>query len=110
MKKLIFLLVYCFNVNINAQTIYSVDYEYQSEIKVFVVEYEYQADLLVYNVDYNYQVDGNSGLWFFTDKGYQADFKIFFVDQKYKSDLNIFFVDQKYKAKWRSNEKKYLLY
>ena len=61
-----------------SQTFYSVDYSYQSDIKVYVVDYEYQADLLVYKLKNKYEAKGNSGLWYFTEQNYQADFKIFF--------------------------------
>ena len=36
-----------------AQKIFSVQYESQADVKVFVVDYESQADLLVYKVDYD---------------------------------------------------------
>lgn len=35
----------------SAQKIYSVEYEYQADIKVFVVDAEYKADLIVYKTD-----------------------------------------------------------
>ena len=35
----------------NAQKIYSVDYETRADVKVFVVDYESRADLKVYKVD-----------------------------------------------------------
>ena len=35
-------------VGLNAQTVYSVKYESQADVKVFVVDYESQADLLVF--------------------------------------------------------------
>jgi hypothetical protein len=57
-----------------------------------------------------YQAKGNSGLWYFTDYAYQADFKIFFVDKKYQAELNVYFVKNKYQAKWKSNNKKQLLF
>ena len=60
---------------IDAQKVYSVNYDYQADIKVFVTNYDYQADLLVYKVKYDYQAKENKGLWFFTEYDYQADKK-----------------------------------
>ncbi|MDA8994829.1 DUF6150 family protein [Schleiferiaceae bacterium] len=52
-------------IELNAQTVYSVMYESQADVKVFVVEYESQADLLVYKEDYSSRAKGNEGNWFF---------------------------------------------
>ena len=40
---------------VQAQKIYSVNYDYQADVKVYVVNYDYQADLKIYFVDYDYQ-------------------------------------------------------
>ena len=48
MKKIgILLLLACSSCVMWAQKVYSVDYDYQADVKVFVVQYEYQADLKV---------------------------------------------------------------
>lgn len=49
-------------------------------------------------------------IWFFCDRAYQADKKIFFVDHEYQADLKVFFTDKEYRAGWKKNEKKHLLY
>ena len=36
--------------------------------------------------------------------------KFFFVDKKYQGELNVYFVKNKYQAKWKSNNKKQLLF
>lgn len=54
-----------FSARIDAQKVFSVDYQCQADVKVFVVKYESQADLKVYKVDYQSQADGNDGKWFF---------------------------------------------
>ncbi len=41
-----FLTIVCYG-----QKIYSVDHEYQADVKVFVVDAEYKADLVVYRTD-----------------------------------------------------------
>jgi hypothetical protein len=51
---------------VNAQKVYSVQYENQADIKVFVVKYENQADLKVFKVKYENQAGKNDGKWFFT--------------------------------------------
>ena len=66
-----------------AQKMYSVDYENQADVSVFVVDYANQADLKVFTVDYSNQAEGNNGLWFFTDYANQADKKIFFGGYSY---------------------------
>ena len=94
----------------SAQTLFSVEYKSQADVKVFVVDYKSQADLLVYKVDYKSQAKGNEGLWFFDKYKSQADFTIYFVEYKSQADLKVFFVDYKSQAGWRSKEKKHLLY
>ena len=91
------LLLLFISSSLYSQNIYTVDYPYQSDIKVFVVDREYKTDLNVFKAEYSYQVQGNEGLWYFVDKQYKADKKIFFVDQQYK-------------AGWKNNSKKHLLY
>lgn len=98
--------------NCYAQKIYSVDHDYQADIKVFVVDSEYKADLVVFKTDKEYRAkkDENKGIWFFTDKTYRADKKVFFVDKEYQADLKVFFTDKEYRAGWKKNDKKPLMY
>ena len=69
----------------------------------------YQADLKVFKVEHEYQTKGNIGLWFFTDKSYKSDKKIYFVDYEYQADLKIYMVKYGYQAGWKNKEKIYLL-
>lgn len=94
------------------QKIYSVDHDYQAEVKVYVVDSDYKADLVVFKTDKEYRAkkEENKGIWFFTDKSYRADKKIFFVDREYQADLKVFFTDKEYRAGWRKNDKKPLMY
>lgn len=96
----------------HAQKVFSVDRQYQADIKVFVVDHEYQADLVVYKTDKDYKAKKteNKGIWFFTSRAYQADKKVFFVDHEYQADLKIYFTDKEYRAGWKKNEKKPLMY
>lgn len=50
---------------LSAQRLYSVKYESQADVKVFVVDYESRADLCVYKVKYESQAGKNDGKWFF---------------------------------------------
>lgn len=95
-----------------AQKMFSVDSQYQADVKVFVVDKEYQADIIVYRTDKQYRAKANEnkGIWYFCDRAYQADKKIFFVDKEYQADLKVFFTDKEYRAGWRKNDKKHLLY
>jgi len=97
------------SLNCYSQKVYTVNYDYQADIKVFVTNYEYQADLLVYKVKYDYQAKENTGLWFFTDHSYQAKKKIYFTKYDYQADIKICYVSYEYQAKWRNPEKKHLL-
>ena len=97
-------------VSANAQKVYSTDYEYQADVKVFVVDKSYRADLIVYRVKHEYQAKGNKGLWFFVDKAYQADKKIYFTDKEYQADLKIYFTDREYRAGWEHKKYEYLMY
>lgn len=60
------------SINMSAQKIYSVDHEYQADVKVFVVDAEYKADLVVYRTDKEYRAkkEENKGIWFITDRAY----------------------------------------
>lgn len=91
--------------SLSAQKIYSVDHDYQADVKVFVVDSDYNADLVVFRTDKEYRAkkDENKGIWFFTDKSYRADKKVFFVDREYKADLKVFFTDKEYRSGWRIN-------
>ena len=60
-------------------------------LNVFVTNKDYKADLNVYTVSKPYEVKNNYGLWFFTNKKYDSDKKIFFCDYEYQADLKIFF-------------------
>ena len=74
---LICLIIFLLIGKINAQKVYSVKYDYQADVKVFVTDHSYQADLLVYKVKYEYQAKENEGLWYFTSYEYQASKKIY---------------------------------
>lgn len=97
---------------VSAQKIYSVDHEYQADLKVFVVDSEYKADLVVFKTNkvYRAKKEENKGIWYIIDKAYSADKKIFFVDKEYRADFKVFFTDKESRAGWRKNEKKPLLY
>jgi len=97
-------------VGLNAQTVYSVKYESQADVKVFVVEYESQADLLVFKEDYSSRAKGNEGNWFFVDYQSQADKSIYFVKYESQADLKIYFVEYESRTGWRNKEKVHLMY
>jgi hypothetical protein len=80
-----------------AQTVYSVDYKSDADVKVFVSEYKSDADLVVYKTEYKSDATGNNGIWHFV---------------KYKSDadLIIYFSQWKSDAGWRNNSKKHLMH
>jgi len=97
MKKFVFIFLTLIPTLSYSQKVHSVNYSNQSDLKVYVVKYENQCDLKVFKVKYSNQVNGNQGLWFFTDYQNQTDLKIFFV--KYKNQ-----------AGWRNKSKKQLMY
>ena len=70
------IIIILFSSKLHGQQIFSVKYDYQADIKVYVVSYSYQADLKVYKVSSSYQAD-EDGLWYFTDYDYQADKKVY---------------------------------
>jgi hypothetical protein len=112
MKKLLVICAFLSLVGteLNAQTVYSVKYEAQADVKVYVVEYESQADLLVYKEDYSSRAKGNEGNWFFVDYQSQANKSIYFVKYESQADLKIYFVKYESKAGWRNKEKIHLMY
>ncbi|MCH1534506.1 MAG: DUF6150 family protein, partial [Schleiferiaceae bacterium] len=97
-------------VGLNAQTVYSVKYESQADVKVFVVDYESQADLLVFKESYSSRAKGNDGNWFFVDYQSQADKSIYFVKYESQADLKVYFVQYESRAGWQNKEKIHLLY
>lgn len=98
MAKNIFIVLFLFlNSGIEAQKIFSVQYDSRADLKVFVVKYESRADLLVYKVKYESRVGENQGKWFFVDYESRADKKIFFVDYESRTG-------------WKNKSKKHLLY
>ncbi|MFN7312451.1 MAG: DUF6150 family protein [Bacteroidota bacterium] len=94
----------------SAQTVFSVQYASQADVKVFVVEYESQADLVVYKAKYKSEAKGNEGLWHFVEYASQARKKLFFVDYASQADLRIFFTPYKSKAGWRNKQKQLLIF
>ena len=90
---------FCLCISVSAQKIYSVDHEYQADIKVFVVDAEYKADLIVFKTDKEYRAKSseNKGIWYICPREYQADKKVFFTDKEYR-------------AGWKKNDKKPLMY
>jgi hypothetical protein len=53
-------------ITTNAQKVYSVDSQWQADVKVYVVDSVWQADLSVYKVD---------SQWDFTDSEWQAEWE-----------------------------------
>jgi hypothetical protein len=79
-KKYLTLIITCLvAITINAQKVFSVDSQWQADVKVYVVDSEWQADLSVFKVSSQWQADGNEGKWYFTDSQWQADKKIYFI-------------------------------
>lgn len=95
-----------------AQKVYSVDHDYQADVKVFVVDKDYRADVIVYKTDkiHRAKANENKGIWYFCSTLSQADKKIFFVDNENRADLTVFFTDNEYRAGWKNKPKKYLIY
>ena len=89
--------IFCLSSITSAHKVFSVEYESQADVKVFVEQYESQAG-------------NNDGKWFFTDYDSQAKKKIFFEQYESQADLKIFFVDYESQAGWNNNSKKALLY
>lgn len=95
-----------------AQKVYSVDHDYQANIKVIVVDKDYRAYLIVYKTDKSHRAKANenNGIWHFCSTPSQADKTVFFVDKEYRADLKVFFTDKEYRAGWKKNDKKHLMY
>ncbi|MCR4681290.1 MAG: DUF6150 family protein [Bacteroidales bacterium] len=112
MKKILALFVVLFLAlcGLQAQVVYSCDYKYEADVKVYVTQYKYEADLVVYKCPYKYEATDNKGLWYFTNYKYEAKKKIYFTDYKYDADLVIYFSDYKYEAGWKKKEKMHLMY
>ena len=94
----------------SAQTIYSVDYKSDADVKVYVAKYKSDADLVVYKCDYKSDAEGNKGLWYFCKYKSDAKKKVYFCDYKSDADLVVYFCDYKSDAGWRNKEKQHLMY
>jgi hypothetical protein len=104
------LLILFLSSKVYSQNIYSVNFKYQSDVKVFVTDNKINADLLIYKVDHKYEAKENKGSWYFCEYKYQAEKNIFFTEYSYQSDLRVFVVDYKYLAGWINKEKIDLFY
>ncbi len=110
MKPLLLMLLVALAPSLAGQTVFTVDYASQADVKVFVVEYESQADLKVFKVPYASQAKGNEGKWFWVPYASQAHKKVVFVDYASQAELKIFFVKYESHAGWRNSAKKHLVY
>ena len=83
MKNLFLLLTFTIGgfTSVNAQKVFSVNYESQADVKVFVVDYESQAKT-----------------------------KVFFVKHESQADLNLYFVDYESQGGWKNSSKKAEMY
>jgi hypothetical protein len=93
-----------------AQTVYSVKYKSDAQVKVFVAQYKSDADLVVYKAQYKSDAGENNGVWFFTDYASDAKKKIFFGDYQSDADLVVFFAEYKSDAGWVNKSKQQLMY
>ena len=108
MKKLLFILILAVagTVAASAQTVYSVSYKSEADVKVYVTNYKSDADLVVYKCKYKSDAQGtNKGLWFFTDYKSDAKKKVYFVNYKSEADIVVYFSDYKSDAGWRNRSK-----
>jgi hypothetical protein len=113
MKKLFFLLFSIFlllSSTSKAQVVFSTQYKYEADVKVFVSNFKYEADLIVFKTDHKYEADKNDGIWFFTEHKYEAKKSVFFTDYKYEADIVVFFTNHKYEAGWQSKQKIHFMF
>jgi hypothetical protein len=99
-----------FTDNLQAQTVYSVQYKSDAQVKVYVAQYKSDADLVVYKAKYKSDAGDNDGVWFFTDYKSDAKKTIFFCEYKSDADLVIYFSEYKSDAGWKNSGKKQLMY
>ena len=66
-KSILLILTFFICFLLKSQTIFSVKYPNQADLKAFVVKHSNQADLLVYKVKYKNEAVKNEGKWFFTE-------------------------------------------
>ena len=107
MKKFLFVLftVLAGTFAASAQTVYSVSYKSDADVKVYVTDTKSDADLVVYKCKYKSDAQGNNGLWFFTDYKSDAKKTVYFVEYKSDADIVIYFCDYKSDAGWRKRNK-----
>lgn len=108
MKKILIIMIAMlgFGIAASAQTVCSVQYKSDADVKVYVTNYKSDADLVVYKCKYKSDAQGtNKGLWFFTDYKSDAKKKVYFVDYKSDADLVVYFTDYKSDAGWRNRSK-----
>lgn len=98
------------SASLSAQTVFSVDYKSDADVKVYVAKYKSDADLVVYKAKYKSDAGDNDGVWFFCDYKSDAKKKIYFCEYKSDADLVVFFADYKSDAGWKNGSKKHLMY
>ena len=96
-------------LKVYSQKLFTVDYASDSDFKVIVVEHASQADIKVYLEEVVSQVQGNRGIWHFTNIRSDADKKVLFVKYQSQADLKIYFVEYRSQAGWINENKKHLL-
>ena len=83
MRKAFLSLVILLSFAANGQKVYSVDSQFDADVKVYVVDSQFDADLLVYRVSSQFDSSINNGKWFFVRSQFDADLKIYFVDSQF---------------------------
>ena len=109
MKKLLFVLIFALlgSMAVKAQTVYSVQYKSDADVKVYVTNNKSDADVVVYKCNYKSDADANKGLWSFVNYKSDAKKKIYFVDWKSDADIVVYYTNNKSDAGWRNRSKMY---
>lgn len=94
----------------SAQTVYTVNYKSDADVKVYVASYKSDADLVVYKCKYKSDAEGNKGLWHWVNYKSDAKKTIYFVQYKSDADIVIYFTDYKSDAGWKNQSKMHLMY
>ena len=112
MKKLIIiaLTIFALSLGARAQSVFTVNYKSDADVKVYVAQYKSDADLAVWKCPYKSDAEGNKGLWYFVNYKSDAKKTVYFVDYKSDADLVIWFAPYKSDAGWIRKEKQHLMY
>ena len=99
MKKLLIIFA-LLSLNVTGQTINWVNFQYQSNINVYVTQNQLEANLVIFRVQHKYQ-STTPGFWYYNDikTHHQGAINVFIVKYKYQADYIVCFGNYRHQVR-----------